>query len=46
MIVKNDDIKLNDLGKGVCRKILAHDTNMMMVEVSFIKGGNRRNSCS
>ena len=38
MIVKNDDVKLEDLGKGVSRKILAHVTNMMIVEVNFIKG--------
>jgi len=38
MIVKNNDVKLDDLGKGVSRKILAHVTNMMMVEVNFIKG--------
>ncbi|WP_026884024.1 cupin domain-containing protein [Clostridium akagii] len=38
MIVKNDEIKLDDLGKGVSRKILAHVTNMMAVEVNFIKG--------
>jgi len=38
MIVKNDNVKLNDLGKGVSRKVLAHVINMMMVEVNFIKG--------
>jgi len=38
MIVRNDDIKLDDLGKGVSRKILAHVTNVMMVEVNFVKG--------
>ena len=38
MIVKNNDIKLNDLGKGVSRKILAHVPSLMMVEVNFIKG--------
>jgi quercetin dioxygenase-like cupin family protein len=38
MIVRNDDVILNELGKGVSRKILAHVTNMMMVEVNFIKG--------
>lgn len=38
MVVKNDNVKLNDLGKGVSRKILAHVINMMMVEVNFIKG--------
>lgn len=38
MIVKNDEVKLSDLGKGVSRKILAHVDNLMMVEVNFIKG--------
>ncbi len=38
MIVKNDNVKLNDLGKGVSRKVLAHVESMMMVEVNFIKG--------
>ena len=38
MIVKNNDVKLDDLGKGVSRKILSHVANMMMVEVNFIKG--------
>lgn len=37
MIVKNSDVKLNDLGKGVSRKVLSHVENMMMVEVHFIK---------
>ena len=38
MFVKNDDIKLTDLGAGVSRKILAYDDNMMSVEVRFEKG--------
>ncbi len=38
MIVRNDDVILNDLSKGVSRKILSHVTNIMMVEVYFIKG--------
>ena len=38
MIVRNNDIKLNDLGSGVYRKILAHVESLMMVEVNFIKG--------
>ena len=37
MIVRNDDVKLNDLGKGVSRKILAHVPSIMMVEVNFVK---------
>ena len=38
MIVRNDDVKLNDLGMGVSRKVLAHVPSIMMVEVNFIKG--------
>ena len=38
MIVRNGDIKLEELGNGVSRKILAHDSNMMIVEVNFLKG--------
>jgi len=38
MIVRNDDVKLSDQGKGVSRKILAHVKSMMMVEVNFNKG--------
>ena len=38
MFVKNSEIKLNDLGNGVSRKILAYDKNMMSVEVRFEKG--------
>lgn len=38
MIVRNDDVKLDDLGKGVSRKVLAHVPSVMMVQVNFIKG--------
>lgn len=38
MIVKNNDVKLDDLEMGVSRKILAHVSNVMMVEVYFHKG--------
>lgn len=38
MIVRNNDVKLSDLGRGVSRKILAHVPSIMMVEVNFIKG--------
>jgi quercetin dioxygenase-like cupin family protein len=38
MFVKNDDVKLTELGGGVSRKILAYDDNMMSVEVRFEKG--------
>ena len=37
MIVKNNDVKLEELGNGVSRKVLAHVPTMMMVEVNFIK---------
>jgi quercetin dioxygenase-like cupin family protein len=38
MFVKNDDVKLTDLGGGVSRKILAYDEKLMSVEVRFEKG--------
>ena len=38
MFVKNEEIKLIDLGGGVSRKILAYDENLMSVEVRFVKG--------
>lgn len=38
MFVFNDQIILEDLGKGVSRKVLAHSDNMMAVEVHFDKG--------
>jgi len=38
MIVRNEDVKLNDIGSGVSRKVLAHVASLMMVEVNFIKG--------
>lgn len=38
MFVKNSEIKLDNLGNGVSRKILAYDKNMMSVEVRFEKG--------
>lgn len=38
MFVKNEDVKLNELGGGVSRKILAYDENIMSVEVRFEKG--------
>ncbi|MBU3112199.1 cupin domain-containing protein [Clostridium lacusfryxellense] len=38
MIVRNDDVKLDELGKGVSRKVLAHVPSVMMVQVNFIKG--------
>jgi len=34
----NEDIKLEDLGNGVSRKILAYDGTLMTVEVNFEKG--------
>lgn len=38
MFVKNDDVKLTDLGGGVSRKILAYEEKLMSVEVRFEKG--------
>lgn len=38
MIVKTETVDLDNLGKGVSRKILAHVPSVMMVEVHFIKG--------
>lgn len=38
MIVKNVEVNLEDLGKGVSRKILASDGKLMSVEVYFVKG--------
>ncbi|MCI6151760.1 cupin domain-containing protein [Fusobacterium perfoetens] len=34
----NDEIKFEDLGDGVKRKILAHNNPLMIVEVHFNKG--------
>jgi quercetin dioxygenase-like cupin family protein len=34
----NSDIPLEDLGKGLQRKVLAYHENLMMVEVYFEKG--------
>jgi quercetin dioxygenase-like cupin family protein len=34
-VLKDQDAILEDLGKGVSRKILAYDENMMMVKVFF-----------
>ncbi len=39
MIVKNKSVKLEDLGGGLKRKILAHGGKLMMVEVYFEKSG-------
>ncbi|AYV23607.1 MULTISPECIES: cupin domain-containing protein [Vibrio] len=38
MFVFNKDVQLEDLGDGVRRKVLAHNDNMMSVEVHFEKG--------
>ena len=37
-VVHAADIKANDLGGGVTRRVLAHAPQMMMVEVSFEAG--------
>ncbi|CAM4372933.1 cupin domain-containing protein [Vibrio agarivorans] len=38
MFVYNKNIKLEDLGEGISRKVLAHNDNMMAVEVHFESG--------
>ena len=38
-VVFNKDVPLQDLGGGVSRKVLAHDKEMMIVEVHFEKDG-------
>jgi quercetin dioxygenase-like cupin family protein len=38
MIVKNVEVNMEDLGKGVSRKILASDGKLMSVEVHFVNG--------
>lgn len=38
MFVLHDDTRLEDLGNGVTRRILAHAGNLMAVEVNFEKG--------
>ena len=38
MFVYNQDVKLEDLGAGVSRKILAYSDNIMSVEVHFEDG--------
>lgn len=38
MFVKNEEIKLTELGGGVSRKVLAYDENLMSVEVRFETG--------
>ncbi|MCQ1061014.1 MULTISPECIES: cupin domain-containing protein [Photobacterium] len=38
MFVFNNDVVLEDLGEGISRKILAHNDNMMSVEVHFEDG--------
>ena len=38
-VVYNKDVALKDLGGGVSRKVLAHNDQLMIVEVHFEKGG-------
>ncbi len=38
-VVYNRDVPLTDLGGGVSRKVLAHNDQLMIVEVRFEKGG-------
>lgn len=37
--IEDSDIPWEDLGGGLKRKIMSYDDNMMMVKVSFEKGG-------
>ena len=39
MILKNKDVSARELGGGVKRKVLAHEDELMCVEVSFDAGG-------
>ena len=38
MVVKYEDVKGQDIGGGITRRILAHNGNMMIVEAAFRKG--------
>ena len=38
MFIFHKETTLDDLGNGVTRRILAHDGNMMAVEVNFEQG--------
>ncbi|WP_070968846.1 cupin domain-containing protein [Vibrio sonorensis] len=38
MFVLSHDTELEDLGNGIKRKVLAHDSNLMSVEVHFDAG--------
>ena len=38
-VVFNNERKLEELGGGVCRKVLAYNEQIMMVEVVFETGG-------
>ena len=37
--INDSDIAWEDLGAGLKRKVMAYDDNLMMVKVSFDKGG-------
>ncbi|MFW6309037.1 MAG: hypothetical protein ACOC1S_03370 [bacterium] len=39
MIIKNDEVPLNEIEEKMSRKILVAEGSMMMVEVHFEKGG-------
>ncbi|WP_313107698.1 cupin domain-containing protein [Atlantibacter sp.] len=38
MFISHNETKLEDLGGGVTRRILAHNGKMMAVEVNFLEG--------
>ncbi|MBS1754142.1 MAG: cupin domain-containing protein [Ferruginibacter sp.] len=39
VFIENDDIPWEKTGEGVKRKIMGYDNNLMVVKVSFDKGG-------
>lgn len=39
MFFKNNEMKVSEMGQGVVRKVLARGGKLMLVEVSFVKGG-------
>ena len=41
MYTENKNVKVNDLGGGVTRKILSYSENLMTVELHFQKGDRK-----
>ena len=39
VFIENNDVEWQPMAEGVSRKIMAYDDNLMMVRVSFEKGG-------